>query len=83
MTVLIIAFCVKAVLMLIYLLRSKSPLKTAAKSMISGAVALVIVYFLGEFIHVKIAVSFFNTAVSLVLGIPGVALLVISQFLIG
>lgn len=82
MTVLIITICAAALIMLIYIFRSKSPVRTALKSMLSGAAVLILVYFFGDLIHIKLELTFFNTAVSLILGIPGVGLLILSKFIV-
>ena len=70
------------IIMLIYYLRSSHPVKNALKSMTAGVVALLIIWYFGDIININMPLSFFNTGVSLILGIPGVVLLVLGQYLL-
>ncbi len=70
------------VIMFIIYLKSKHPIKNALKGMISGVSVLLILYFFGSHINIQLDISHFNTAVSLILGIPGVLALVFAKILL-
>jgi hypothetical protein len=76
----ILAACGMA--MLYYYGKSKKPFKNAAIGMATGGAGLLAAHFFGGYIGLGLALNFFNTAVSLILGIPGVALLMVSKFLL-
>ena len=82
MKIFIIAGIAVGLIMLIFYLKTAHPIKNAFKSMFAGAVVLLLVSFFGKYINVELPLSFFNTGVSLLLGIPGVALLVLAQFVL-
>ena len=82
MKILIIAGIVIGIIMLIYYLKTDHPIKNAFKGMFAGAMVLLLVSFFGKYVNLDLPLSFFNTGVSLLLGIPGVALLVIGHFIL-
>lgn len=55
--------------------KRKNTFKSAVFGMLSGGLALVAVHYLGDYINVNIPLNLFNTAVSLILGIPGTAVI--------
>lgn len=61
--------------MMIFYGRRKHTIKSALKGMLSGAAALVFVHYLGGYIGFSPPLNIFNTAVSLILGVPGVVLI--------
>lgn len=63
------------IIMLIYYGRRKKPFSSAVFGMISGCAALVIFHYAGKYVGFSPAINMFNTAVSLVLGAPGAALI--------
>ncbi len=82
MKIIIVAGIVIGIAMMIFYLRAAHPVKTALKGMLLGATALVLVNIFGSRINIDLPLSFFNTGVSLLLGIPGVGLLIAGQKLI-
>ncbi len=68
-------FFLGIIMLKIYAKRSKTT-RSAFIGMMSGGASLVAVHFLGTYIGTAIPVNLFNTAVSLILGIPGTALIV-------
>ncbi|MBQ3567290.1 MAG: pro-sigmaK processing inhibitor BofA family protein [Oscillospiraceae bacterium] len=59
------------IIMLKFYAKRKNTVISAFAGMISGGIALVAVHYLGSYIGITIPVNLFNTAVSLILGIPG------------
>ena len=69
------------IIMLIFYGRTKRPVKNAVIGMSLGGISLVGVHFLGSYIGITMALNLFNTAISLLLGIPGVLMLVVGNFI--
>ena len=69
------------IIMLIFYGRTKRPVKNAVVGMSLGGIGLVSVHFLGGYIGITLALNLFNTTISLLLGVPGVILLVVGNFL--
>ena len=69
------------IIMLIFYGRTKRPVKNAVVGMSLGGIGLVGVHFLGGYIGITLALNLFNTTISLLLGVPGVILLVVGNFL--
>lgn len=65
------------IIMLIYYGRSKKPVRNAFIGMATGGAGLLGVHFLGGYIGLSLSLNLFNTLVSLLLGIPGVILLLV------
>lgn len=63
------------IIMLIYYARRKNTVKSALSGMLSGGAALVLLHYFGDNLGYAPPVNLFNTAVSLVLGVPGAALI--------
>lgn len=82
MKILIGAGIICGIIMLFYYLKSGHPIKNALKGMITGGLLLVLVSYFGYKINIDLPLSFFNTIVSLVLGVPGVILLVVGKVLL-
>jgi len=82
MKILIWTGIVTGIIMLIYYIKSKKPILTAFKGIVSGGVAFFLVNYFGHYINIKLTISLFNIIVSLLLGIPGVILLVISKLIL-
>jgi len=82
MTVLIATGIVIGVIMIIYYLKSKNPVQNAFKGMCCGGIALVLVSYFGSAINISLTLSFFNTIIALVLGIPGVILMVVGRLIL-
>ena len=82
MTVLIVTGIVTGLIMLTYYLKSKKPLKNAFLGMFSGGLALVLVSYFGSAINISLTLSFFNTIIALVLGVPGVILMVVGKLIL-
>ncbi len=68
-------FVAAGIIMLVYYARRKNTVKSALSGMLSGAAALVLLHYLGDNLGYAPPVNLFNTAVSLVLGVPGAALI--------
>ncbi len=82
MTFLIVTGILTGIIMCIYYIKSKNPVKNAFKGMLSGAVAFLIVCYFGHYININLPLSFFNTGVSLILGVPGVILMIVGKFIL-
>jgi len=82
MTILLATGAVIGVVMAIYYLRAKKPVATAFKGMFSGGLALVIASYLGAYLNISLALSFFNTIIALALGVPGVILMVVGKLIL-
>jgi len=63
------------IVMLKFYSRRNRTVASAFIGMMSGGISLVALHFLGSYIGITVPVNLFNTAVSLVLGIPGTALI--------
>ncbi len=69
-------------IMLVYYAGRKHPLFSAFFGMFSGGGCLLLLYFYGEKIGMTLELNFFNTMISLILGIPGVCMMLLTgQFL--
>ena len=62
-------------------LKSKSPVKNAAKSMLVGAAALALTSVGAGLFGVIVAVNIYTVFIALTLGIPGVILIILKLFL--
>lgn len=63
------------IIMLRIYAKRKSTVKSSFFGMMSGGISLVAVHYLGNYIGAAIPVNLFNTAVSIIFGIPGTALI--------
>ncbi len=70
---------VSAIIMLIYYGKSDAPIRSSLKGVFFGAAALAAVHFLGAYFSFTLPLNIFNIAVSLILGVPGVILLVLGK----
>ncbi|MCL2639094.1 MAG: pro-sigmaK processing inhibitor BofA family protein [Oscillospiraceae bacterium] len=61
---------------------SKSPLKRAVTSMLTGIAALAAASLIAGFFGAQIMVNLYTVFIALVLGIPGVVLIVVKMFFI-
>lgn len=77
-----VALALCGVAMLIYYGKSDAPVRSAIKGMFTGAAALAVVHFAGEYFSICLPLNIFNIAAALILGIPGVILLIIGKFLV-
>ncbi len=66
---------IAGIIMIRFYAKRKSTVKSALIGMVSGGAALIILHYYGHYIGVSPPVNLFNTVVSLVLGIPGAALI--------
>ncbi len=55
--------------------KRKNTIKSAVFGMLSGGLAITAVHFFGSYINIDIPLNLFNTAISLILGIPGAAVI--------
>lgn len=62
-------------IMLRYYAKRKHTVRSALSGMASGGAALMLMHYFGDYIGFTPPLNLFNTAVSLILGIPGVALI--------
>lgn len=76
------AVIILGVIMVVFYGKSKHPVKGAIMGMLLGAVFLVAGHFVGDFFGITLELTAFNAIVSLILGIPGVALLILGQILL-
>ncbi len=63
------------IVMLFYYGRRKKSFSSAFFGMTSGCAALVLLHYFGDYVGYAPDINMFNTAVSLILGIPGAALI--------
>ncbi len=73
-----------AVLLILFFMIFRKPMKIVFKFFLNtllGFVALLVINFLGGFIGISIGVNLITAAVTGVLGVPGVALLLLLQWL--
>lgn len=80
-------FIVLAALLILILLVKlfRKPMKLVFKFLLNtilGFVALILINFVGSFIGISIGVNWLNAAIVGILGLPGVALLLILQWLL-
>jgi hypothetical protein len=61
---------------------NKSPLKKAALSMFTGIGALAAANLITGFLGAQVMVNFYTVFIALVLGVPGVVLILLKTFLI-
>lgn len=64
-------------IMLIYYARRKHTVRSVFFGMLSGCIALVLMHYFGGKLGFAPPVNLFNTAVSLILGVPGVVLIMV------
>ncbi|MCM1228291.1 MAG: pro-sigmaK processing inhibitor BofA family protein [Clostridium sp.] len=67
--------------MIIYYAKRKHTIKSAVFGMASGGISLLLMHYLGNNLGYAPPVNLFNTAVSLVLGIPGTALIMAANII--
>lgn len=75
-------FAVLGLVMLVYYARRKHTIASALSGMLSGAIALGVLHYFGQEIGYAPPLNLFNTSVSLILGAPGVMLLLAANVLI-
>ena len=68
------------IIMIVYYAKRKHTVSSALFGMTSGAAALVLLHYFGGYIGYAPPLNLFNTAVSLVLGIPGAVLVTAVNF---
>lgn len=74
--------CVTAALiMLVYYAKRKHTVRSALAGMVSGGTALLLLHYYGSAFGYAPPVNLFNTAVSLILGIPGAAAVMAANLL--
>lgn len=74
-----ILVAVIGVIMLIYYGKTKKPVRNALIGMTTGGLGLLGAHFFGSSLSIGLGLNLFNTAVSLILGVPGVLLLIITS----
>lgn len=72
---------VAGLIMLRFFMRSERPARSALKSMLSGAAALLAAHYLGVYAGIALQINMFTTIAALLLGIPGVAAMVLVKLL--
>ncbi len=80
----LIGIAVLAVLAVLFIMLLKAPIKLALKLLVNAVVgfAILIVFnFLGGFIGVNVAINWLNAIVVGILGLPGLALILVLQWL--
>lgn len=68
-------------IMLIYYFKNKKKLRCLLFGTLSGAIALIVVHYLGTYLGELVPLSGLSIAVSLILGIPGVVMLIVINLL--
>lgn len=68
------------IIMLRIYAKRKSTIKSALFGMLSGGAALILLHYFGGYIGFSPPLNLFNTMVSLLLGIPGLTLIVIANY---
>lgn len=74
---LLFIFCLTA--MLLNYIKSRKPVLSALKGMLSGGLSLAAVHFFGGYAGLYLPLNFFTAAVSLILGIPGVLIMTLAE----
>ncbi len=69
---------ISGAIMLVYYANRKHPLLSALFGMLSGGGCLLLLCFYGDKIGITAELNLFNTMISLILGIPGVILTVLT-----
>lgn len=82
MTALIATLVICGVLVFTYYIKSGHFLSSFFKGTVLGVCVLCMVVFLGHYVHLSIPLNYTTLSVSAILGIPGVALLLISKYFI-
>lgn len=72
-------WCIAGAIMLFYYSRKRHPVLYALFGMGTGGLALMLMHFYGEKIGVHISLNLFNTMISLILGIPGVCMTILTE----
>lgn len=84
-TVIIIALCIAAVVLLSLLIKLlKAPIRWAFKLLINaliGFVALFLVNILGSFVGLSLGINWLNAIITGTLGLPGIVLLLLIKYL--
>ncbi len=75
------ALALSAVIMAIYYVKGGTPIRSAFKGMISGALALAAAAFFGGYIGAEISVNAFSAAAAIILGVPGVLIMLVAEWL--
>ncbi len=66
-----------ALIMLIFYSKREHAFRSSLLGMGSGAGGLLILHYFGSYIGIAVPLNIFNTALSLILGIPGTALIAV------
>ena len=74
---LLFSFCIIAILF--NYMKSKKPVPSALKGMLSGGLSLIAVHFFGGYAGFYLPLNFFTAAISLILGIPGVIIMTLAE----
>lgn len=72
-------WCMAGVIMLVYYSRRKHPVLSALFGMITGGGSLMLINFYGEKIGIFTEMNFFNTMISLIMGIPGTIMIILTE----
>lgn len=72
-----------ALVMFVYYKKSDKPLKNAFLGIFSGAFGITLLYLFGGTVGIVLPVSLYNILFSLILGIPGVIVLIILKLFTG
>lgn len=72
-------WCILGVVMLVYYSKRKFPVLSGLFGMMSGGGTLLLLHFYGDKIGIITELNFFNTMISLILGIPGVCMLALTE----
>ena len=75
-----VVWAILGIIMIVYYAKRKHTVSSALIGMTSGAAALVLLHYFGGYIGYAPPLNLFNTAVSLVLGIPGAVLVTAVNF---
>ena len=74
-----VVWCILGVIMLVYYSKRKHPLLSALFGMASGGGTLLLIHFYGEKIGFAAELNFFNTMISLILGLPGACMVALTE----
>ena len=76
------ALILSGIIMAVYYFKSKRPVRNLFFGVVSGAAGLLLVHYLGSYIGISLPLSGISIAASLILGLPGVIMLVLINIMI-
>ena len=82
MTFLIVTGIIAGFMMLIYFIKSGHFFKNFFKSTILTIICFALVFYFGKYVNLSLTLNIFTAAYSLILGVPGIILLIVTKYFI-